>query len=157
MYTCSFISIFFLQVDWVEFGSQSQTPPNKPQGPVLPPHLEAIVKGGAPPEGAPATSVVSAPPPAVAKPASLPTAGGLPNASSAIVRPIATTMVGRPSIANTTNIDTLLNARQKSGVVENPTAPSDKVKPWTNGVDVWQILFGVLGNGSGQRPLNHYK
>ena len=65
-------------VEWVEFGSQSQTPPNKPQGPVLPPHLEAIVKG-APPPAPPVTSVVSAPPPSIAKPTSLPAGAGKKN------------------------------------------------------------------------------
>ena len=53
--------------------------------------------------------------------------GGSTAASSAIVRPVATGVTGRPSIANTTNIDTLLNARQKSGIVDSPVAPSDKV------------------------------
>jgi hypothetical protein len=50
------------------------------------------------------------------------------------VRPIAATLTGRPSIANTTNIDTLLNARQKSGIVDNPPAPSDKVGRRVTGI-----------------------
>jgi hypothetical protein len=62
-------------IEWVEFGVQSTTPPNKPQGPVLPPHMEAIVKGAAPP-AVPATSVVSVPPPAVAKPTAPPASTG---------------------------------------------------------------------------------
>ncbi len=81
-----------------------------------------MIKAVAPP-APPVTSVVNAPPPAVAKPAAQPAT--VSNASSAIVRPIPTG--SRPSIANTTNIDTLLNARQKSGVVDSPTTPSDKV------------------------------
>ena len=37
----------------------------------------------------------------------------MPGAANAIVRPTPIAMGGRPSIANTTNIDTLLNARSK--------------------------------------------
>ena len=52
--------------------------------------------------------------------------------SNTISRPTASTVGGRPSIANTTNIDTLLNARQKpGGMMENmsdPTEPSDKIQ-----------------------------
>ena len=44
-------------VEWVEFGQQSATPPNKPHGPVLPPQLEALVKGQPPP-----TATSAAPP-----------------------------------------------------------------------------------------------
>ena len=55
-------------IEWVEFGTTSQMPPTKPQGPVLPPTLEAIVKA---PAATPTTSVVSAPPPATAKPVTL--------------------------------------------------------------------------------------
>ena len=36
-----------------------------------------------------------------------------PGAANAIVRPTPIAVGGRPSIANTTNIDTLLNARSK--------------------------------------------
>lgn len=45
--------------------------------------------------------------------------------SSTIARPTVTTVGGRPSIANTTNIDTLLNARQKAGAL---AIPSEKIQ-----------------------------
>ena len=49
--------------------------------------------------------------------------------SSTIVRPTATTVGGRPSIANTTNIDTLLNAKEKAGAAaERHAKPSGKVQ-----------------------------
>ena len=50
------------------------------------------------------------------------------SSSSTIVRPTATTVGGRPSIANTTNIDTLLNAKEKSGSVEQHAKPNDKIQ-----------------------------
>ena len=48
-------------VEWVEFGQQSATPPNKPHGPVLPPQLEALVKGKPPPATSAAALPVSLP------------------------------------------------------------------------------------------------
>ena len=121
-------------VEWVEFGAQSQVPPNKPQGPVVPPQplpvgsaaVSTTSKVG--PSAAPGAisapgppgSSLSGPAVSVAPPASTAAAGGTPAAagaatSSTIVRPTVSTIGGRPSIANTTNIDTLLNAKQKSG------------------------------------------
>ena len=34
-------------VEWVEYGQRSAMPPSKPHGPVLPPQLEALIKGQA--------------------------------------------------------------------------------------------------------------
>ena len=137
-------------VEWVEYGVQSAAPPSKPHGPVLPPQLEALIKGQAAAAAAgqqaaqvslpsaraaagtvglpkqPATSVPSAAAigtaistaaaaavaTTTAAASSAPGSGG----ANAIVRPTPIAVGGRPSIANTTNIDTLLNARSKVGV-----------------------------------------
>ena len=129
-------------VEWVEYGVQSAAPPSKPHGPVLPPQLEALIKGQAaaaapvslPSARAAAAGTVGGPKqPATSMPSaaaigtavssaaaatttvaaaaasSAPGSGG----ANAIVRPTPIAVGGRPSIANTTNIDTLLNARSK--------------------------------------------
>ena len=72
---------------------RSQEPLNRPEGPVLPPHLQALVSGSSVSSG---TSVV----PASSAPAPRP-------ASLASSTPLVS---GRPSIANTTNIETLVGA-----------------------------------------------
>ena len=136
-------------VEWVEYGVQSAAPPSKPHGPVLPPQLEALIKGQA---AAAATAGQAAAPVSLpsARAAAAGTVGGpkqpatsMPSAAAigtavssaaaatttvaaaaassapgsgganAIVRPTPIAVGGRPSIANTTNIDTLLNARSK--------------------------------------------
>ena len=74
---------------------RSQEPLNRPEGPVLPPHLQALVSGGN--SGAPPP-----PPASVAPPAPRPS-----SVASSAAPPL---VAGRPSIANTTNIETLLSA-----------------------------------------------
>ena len=106
-------------VQWVEYGTQSQEPPSKPSAPVLPPSLAP-----APGPPGPAPQAVSAAP----QPPAPHHAVG--HTTSAIVRPTSTATQGRLSIANTTNIDTLLAARTTDGEVEvvPPTeAEQDKV------------------------------
>ena len=129
-------------VEWVEYGQNKSIPPSKPQGPVLPPHRQAMISGGAGPAaaagapGGPMTSTATSS--AAGGSASMTAIGTAPkattakapastssvNTSSTIARPTVTTVGGRPSIANTTNIDTLLNARQN----EKSITPSDKVR-----------------------------
>ena len=140
-------------VEWIEYGARSQTPLNKPEGPVMT-IQQAVSKktkdmtqpmsavGGsaagssgaalpganvapgaskAPVSTAAATSTASAP--------SGGASGGGGGGAGAVQRPTLTLVGGRPSIANTTNIDTLLNARQKSGMTSEPAkAPSDKIQ-----------------------------
>ena len=125
-------------VEWVEFGAQTQMPPNKPQGPVVPPQQGGPGLAGpvgppgttAGPPGGPiaaattaaALTTSKATPSAISAPA--PTPPTTAATSSTIVRPTVSTIGGRPSIANTTNIDTLLNAKQKSGPQVTPSSTS---------------------------------
>eukprot|EP00096_Caligus_rogercresseyi_P006991 TRINITY_DN2417_c0_g1_i1.p1 TRINITY_DN2417_c0_g1~~TRINITY_DN2417_c0_g1_i1.p1 ORF type:complete len:1930 (-),score=640.60 TRINITY_DN2417_c0_g1_i1:677-5986(-) len=74
-------------IEWVDFGSRSQVPPGEPQGPV---GRRSEIE---PPASTGSKTVTTS------------------SSSSTIVRP--STLGGRPSIANTTNIDTLINARQQ--------------------------------------------
>ena len=94
-------------IDWVEFGANSQTPPNRPQGPVVPPtsNPSTTTAPPGPPPGPPTGPPVTTVPPApVIKPTAPVTAATTSaTTSSTIVRP-AVSQVGRPSIANTTNI-----------------------------------------------------
>ena len=118
-------------VEWIEHGARSQAPPNKPQGSIAP------VKGkdgGAAVAGAPGSLKVSVAMSAakMTTTVTVTSSGAAATSvasSSAIVRPTATSVGGRPSIANTTNIDTLINARQKAGLPSEPVkAPSDKIQ-----------------------------
>ncbi|XP_043234309.1 CCR4-NOT transcription complex subunit 1-like isoform X1 [Amphibalanus amphitrite] len=82
-------------VDYIDCGMRSQEPLNRPEGPVLPPHLQALVSGSG-------SSGSAAPtPPASSTPAPRP---------SSVASSAAPLVSGRPSIANTTNIETLLSA-----------------------------------------------
>lgn len=97
-------------IEYVEFGLQSMEPPNKPQGPILPASLAAalapsnnsnannnqasqLYKGGAA-----ATTVVT----------------------SKVSTTSTATLGSRPSIANATNIDTLLVATEKEEKITSP-------------------------------------
>ncbi len=122
-------------VEWVEFGAQSKVPPTAPQGPVVPPAFDKPPQPAQPqqlpnqPQAIGSGAPGQQPPGAVGAPSSK---ANLPNApgstassgstpsSSTIVRPTVSSIGGRPSIANTTNIDTLLNAKQKSGPQVTP-------------------------------------
>lgn len=93
-------------IEYVEYGLQSMDPPNKPQGAVLPPSLAAMI---APPQPSG---------PQVYK-------GGAAVASSVSTKTSTSTtssLGNRPSIANATNIDTLLVATEKD---EKITAPPE--------------------------------
>ncbi|XP_026284061.1 CCR4-NOT transcription complex subunit 1 [Frankliniella occidentalis] len=93
-------------IEYVEFGKNSMEPPLQPSGPVLPASLAALVA----PTQTPTTTAMSAIPVAT-KPT--PSTGGMPS---------------RPSIANATNIDTLLVATEKEDkITAPPEALQDKV------------------------------
>ena len=116
--------------EWVEFGANSQIPPNRPQGPVVPPNFAAteggkvaVTTSGGPPPRMPPSAPQAVAAPIAPVPAATPVGAAASTStatSSTIVRPTVSTIGGRPSIANTTNIDTLLNAKQKSGPQVNP-------------------------------------
>ena len=146
-------------VEWVEFGQQSAMPPSKPHGPVLPPQLEALIKGQAGQPGALGATVVTLPSarssvgivgpkqPVTSAPAASTAIGAFAlsqaaaavtssaaatattqSAANAIVRPTPIAVGGRPSIANTTNIDTLLNARIKVKPDDEVKLPGEKIQ-----------------------------
>lgn len=96
-------------IEYVEYGLQSMEPPNKPQGPVLPPSLAAMIappssqqvyKGGTVTAAAVAASVAAA--------------------STKTSTSTANSLSNRPSIANATNIDTLLVATEKEEKITSP-------------------------------------
>ncbi|XP_063392578.1 CCR4-NOT transcription complex subunit 1 isoform X1 [Cydia fagiglandana] len=93
-------------IEYIEFGLQSQEPPTKPQGAVLPTSLAAMLTQSA-------VVTVSAPYRAVVC---------APSAISGIskVTNAAGGMGSRPSIANATNIDTLLTATDKEDKINAP-------------------------------------
>lgn len=98
--------------EYVEYGLQSLEPPHKPEGPVLPASLAAML---APPNTPSST-------------------GYKTNTTSSSVAPAkvsttpANTLGSRPSIANATNIDTLLVATEKE---EKATAPPEPLQDKT--------------------------
>lgn len=96
--------------EYIEFGLQGLEPPTKPEGPVLPASLAAML---APP---------SANVPQVYKGAS--TVGSAISSTKSSTTP-ASTISTRPSIANSTNIDTLLVATEKE---EKTIAPPDTLQ-----------------------------
>ncbi|KAK4872711.1 hypothetical protein RN001_014740 [Aquatica leii] len=92
-------------IEYVEYGLQSLEPPNKPQGPVLPANLTAILG----PSTTPSTQIYK----------------NSSSTSSTTSSKVSTTSGGstvssRPSIANATNIDTLLVATEKEEKVISP-------------------------------------
>lgn len=122
-------------IEYVEYGLQSQEPPNKPQGPVLPATLAAILNQSA-------VVTVSAPyryvsvgyyqytnfnaahvmnsdffhRPVVCAPPSI-------SVMSKMAACPAGSMGSRPSIANATNIDTLLTATDREEKINAPPEP----------------------------------
>ncbi|KAG5879168.1 hypothetical protein JTB14_029970 [Gonioctena quinquepunctata] len=96
--------------EYVEYGLQSLEPPHKPDGPVLPASLAAML--------APPTTTA-----AVYKTSSAST-----TAPTKVNSTPASTMGSRPSIANATNIDTLLVATEKE---EKATAPPEPLQDKT--------------------------
>ncbi|GBP76975.1 CCR4-NOT transcription complex subunit 1 [Eumeta japonica] len=103
-------------IEYVEYGLQSQEPPTKPQGAVLPSSLAAILnQNNVVTVSAPYRTVVCAPP------------------SIAVMPKVTTTTASgtlntRPSIANATNIDTLLTATDREGKI---TAPPESIQDKT--------------------------
>jgi len=122
---------------WVEAGTLSSEPPSKPTAPVLPPSLAAAPNPPGPPGGLQqqqqqqqAAYQGASSQGAQAVKASAPSS--TVSTTSAIVRPTASSAItqGRLSIANTTNIDTLLAARTSDGegeLVPPTEAEQDKV------------------------------
>lgn len=92
-------------IEYVEYGARSQEPPSRPQGPVLPQittGFSTVVSTA----GRTVTSTTSTVTTTVAKPS---------------------TITGKPSIANATNIDTLLVATEKDEKIAPPESVQDKV------------------------------
>uniref|UniRef100_T1DC70 CCR4-NOT transcription complex subunit 1 n=1 Tax=Cupiennius salei TaxID=6928 RepID=T1DC70_CUPSA len=97
-------------IEFIEYGARSQEPPNRAQGPIIPPTLTV----------APAFPVLTQTP-------------SLPLTTTTVTVTVTTastktTLTGKPSIANATNIDTLLVATEKDEkLVVPPEAVQDKV------------------------------
>lgn len=98
--------------EYVEYGLQSLEPPHKPEGPVLPASLAAMLA----PANTPTSTVYKT---------SSTTSSVVPSKASTTP---ASTMGSRPSIANATNIDTLLVATEKEEKAAAPPEPmQDKI------------------------------
>lgn len=96
-------------IEYVEYGLQSMEPPNKPQGQILPASLAAMLA----PVNAPTAQAYK---------------GGVAATTSSGTKTSTTTsstLGSRPSIANATNIDTLLVATEKE---EKITAPPESLQ-----------------------------
>lgn len=98
--------LFYLQ-EYVEYGLQSMEPPHKPEGPVLPASLAAML---APPNTLSSSMYKTTSTPSVTAPPKVTTTP-------------ANTLGSRPSIANATNIDTLLVATEKDEKAVAPPEP----------------------------------
>lgn len=93
-------------IEYVEYGLQSAEPPGKPQGPVLPASLAAILAPSSTPSTYKSLSSTSVTTSAVNPPKPTTTTSN--------------TLGTRPSIANATNIDTLLVATEKEEKFSSP-------------------------------------
>ncbi|KAJ8969734.1 hypothetical protein NQ317_006395, partial [Molorchus minor] len=93
--------------EYVEYGLQSMEPPHKPEGPVLPASLAAML---APPNTPSSTGYKSSTTSSSTAPTKVSTTP-------------ASTLGSRPSIANATNIDTLLVATEKEEKAVAPPEP----------------------------------
>lgn len=100
--------------EYVEYGLQSMEPPNKPQGQVLPANLAAML---APPT-TPVTQVYK----------SNSSIAAISNSKTSTTTASSQSMGSRPSIANATNIDTLLVATEKE---EKLVAPPEVIQDKT--------------------------
>ncbi|XP_077542745.1 CCR4-NOT transcription complex subunit 1 isoform X6 [Haemaphysalis longicornis] len=107
--------------EYVDCGARSQEPLNRPQGQTLPHNLAMLAQGLAPVVPAPQAPAVRT------LPTVAPTSSaGLAATPSVVAKPAA--VGGKPSIANPTNIDTLLGATEKDDkLVIPPEAVQDKV------------------------------
>ncbi|XP_015598376.1 CCR4-NOT transcription complex subunit 1 isoform X7 [Cephus cinctus] len=90
-------------IEYIEYGLQGQEPPSRPQGPVLPKTLAAMLAPVTTPYKTITTTTITTST-TQAKPSTTPT----------------TSLPGRPSIANATNIDTLLVATDKEEKITSP-------------------------------------
>lgn len=99
-----------ISLQYVEYGLQSQEPPNRPQGPVLPSAITSILQQSL----GQSTTVFK-------------TITTTTLTTTSTVSKVTTTasLPPRPSIANATNIDTLLVATEKE---EKMTAPPDAMQ-----------------------------
>lgn len=93
--------------EYVDYGLQSMEPPHKPEGSVLPASLAAML--------APSNTPVST----VYKTTSIASSASQPKVNTTL----ASTLGSRPSIANATNIDTLLVATEKEEKAIAPPEP----------------------------------
>ncbi|XP_069701673.1 CCR4-NOT transcription complex subunit 1 isoform X6 [Periplaneta americana] len=101
---------------YVEYGLQSQEPPNRPQGPVLPVTLQSILN----PMPAATTAYKTITSTTVTTTTTV--------AKTPTTTPAIATRVSGPSIANATNIDTLLVATEKEDkMTAPPEALQDKI------------------------------
>lgn len=100
-------------IEYVEYGLQSQEPPNRPQGPVLPVTLQSILN----------------PMPAATTAYKTITSTTVTTTTTVAKTPTTTPAIAtRPSIANATNIDTLLVATEKEDkMTAPPEALQDKI------------------------------
>ncbi|XP_068619927.1 CCR4-NOT transcription complex subunit 1 isoform X4 [Battus philenor] len=102
-------------IEYIEYGLQSQEPPTKPQGAVLPSSLAAILtQNTVVTISAPYRNVVGAPNPI--------------SVISKVANCVAGGIGSRPSIANATNIDTLLTATDRE---EKLNAPPEAIQDKT--------------------------
>lgn len=108
-------------MQYVDCGARSQEPLNRPQGQTLPHNLAMLAQGLSPVTTTTAGATVRQPAPSVA------TSGtSLSAAAGVVAKPTA--VGGKPSIANPTNIDTLLGATEKDDkLVIPPESVQDKV------------------------------
>lgn len=97
--------------EYVEYGLQSMEPPNKPEGPVLPASLAAMLA-----------------PPTTPTYKSNSTTATSASVSGSKASTTTSTLGSRPSIANATNIDTLLVATEKD---EKAVAPPESLQDKT--------------------------
>ncbi|CAH0762465.1 unnamed protein product [Bemisia tabaci] len=100
-------------IEYIEYGKQSEEPPNHPTGPVIPPPLAGLMTTIAAASFKTMTATTTT--------ATITTAASIKAASSSVLST-------RPSIANATNIDTLLVATEKDDkIVAPPETMQDKV------------------------------
>ncbi|XP_043501500.1 CCR4-NOT transcription complex subunit 1 isoform X2 [Polistes fuscatus] len=90
-------------IEYIEYGLQGQEPPTRPQGPVLPKTIAAMLAPVTTPYKTITTTTITTST-TQAKPSTTPT----------------TSLSARPSIANATNIDTLLVATDKEEKITTP-------------------------------------
>ncbi|XP_013418035.1 CCR4-NOT transcription complex subunit 1 [Lingula anatina] len=100
-------------IEYVDFGSRSQEPPNRPQGPVVSTSSTRSLT----PSGPPVVSTVT-----------VTTTTTTAAATAAVTKPTSVSFQTKPSIANATNIDTLLAGTEgKEETSVPPEALQDKV------------------------------